>query len=228
MPPGMAWQIESQRGVKLFVAIPRTPAFKYQNDIAKESWESAWQPPNTMWKKDYAHGVATAREKLAESFLESDCTHLLHLDSDIVLRPDTIQKMLELNKDVVVARYHETSNARLPEAFRHSRVPFRRDAPIDFKQNEVLEFPQKGGDVLLSGLGLVLVKREVYDKLKKPFYLFSSEYEELSDYWKVSEDFYFLLKLQCEAKVKITYAPSINSGHIGECIVWDFQNIQFI
>ena len=224
----MAWQREPSIGVKLFVAIPRTPSFKYLNDIAKQSWETTWQPPNTIWKREYAHGVATAREKLAETFLETDYTHLLHLDSDIVLKNDTIQKLLELNSDVVVARYHETSNQRLPEAFRHSRVPFRRDAPIDFKQNEILEFPQKGGDVLLSGLGLVLVKRNVYEKLKKPYYLFSSEYEELSDYWKVSEDFYFLLKLQCEAKVKVTYAPMILGGHIGECIVWDFQNIQFI
>ena len=153
---------------------------------------------------------------------------MLHLDSDIVLRPDTIQKMLELNKDVVVARYHETSNARLPEAFMHSEVPFRRDAPIDFKQNEILTFPKSDGSTILSGLGLVLVKREVYDKLKKPFYLFSSEYEDLSDFWKVSEDFYFLLKLQCEAKVKVTYAPSISAGHVGEVIVFDYQNIQFI
>jgi len=109
----------------------------------------------------------------------------LHVDSDIVLRPDTIQKMLALNRDVVVARYHETSNQRLPESFRHSRVPFRRDAPIDFKENEILEFPLKDGSVILSGLGLVMVKREIYDKLTKPFYLFSSEYQDLSDYWKV-------------------------------------------
>ena len=228
MTPSMAWNVESQKNVKLFVAIPRTPSFKYINDIAKQSWEATWQPPNTIWKREYAHGVASAREKLVEAFLDSEYTHLLHLDSDIVLRPDTIQKMLELNKDVVVARYHETSNARLPEAFMHSEVPFRRDAPIDFKQNEILTFPKSDGSTILSGLGLVLVKREVYDKLKKPFYLFSSEYEDLSDFWKVSEDFYFLLKLQCEAKVKVTYAPSISAGHVGEVIVFDYQNIQFI
>ena len=228
MPPSMAWQIEPQMGVKLFVAIPRTPSFKYLNDIAKQTWETTWQPQNTIWKREYAHGVASAREKLAEDFLNTDYTHLLHLDSDIVLRPDTIQRMLELDKDVVVARYHETSNQRLPEAFKHSRVPFRRDAPIDFKQNEILKFPKNDGSVILSGLGLVLVRREIYDKLKKPYYLFSSEYQELSDYWKVSEDFYFLLKLQCEAKVEVTYAPSIDSGHIGECIVWNQQNIDFI
>jgi len=160
----MSWEVESQRGVKLFVAIPRTPSFKYLNDIAKQSWETTWQPPNTIWKREYAHGVASAREKLAEDFLNTDYTHLLHVDSDIVLRPDTIQKMLALNRDVVVARYHETSNQRLPESFRHSRVPFRRDAPIDFKENEILEFPLKDGSVILSGLGLVMVKREIYDK----------------------------------------------------------------
>jgi len=223
-----AWEIETRKGVSLFVGIPYIPTFRYTHCVVEDSWRNAWQPPNTIWRKNFAFGVATAREQLAEEFLASGYTHFLHLDCDIVLRQDTIARMLELDADVVVARYHDKSPLRLPQAFRHSQVPFRRDGPIDFKTNEIFEFPRPDGDVLLSGLGCVLVKREVFEKLKRPFYLFSSEYENLDDYDRVSEDFFFLLKVQNEAKAKVIYAPSISVGHVGEVIVWDKDNIQFI
>jgi|GEM_PF-3773823 len=223
-----AWEIESRKSVSLFVGIPIIPSFKYTHCVVEESWKNTWQPPNTIWRKNFSFGVATAREQLAEEFLSTGYTHFLHLDSDIVLRQDTIARMLELDADVVVARYHEKSPLRMPQIFRHSQVPFRRDAPIDFKENEIFEFPRPDGDVLLSGLGCVLVKREVFEKMKRPFYLFSSEHEELDDYDRVSEDFYFLLKVQNEAKAKVVYAPAINVGHVGEVIVWDKDNIQFI
>jgi len=223
-----AWEIESRKGVSLFVGIPIIPSFKYTHCVVEESWKNTWQPPNTIWRKNFSFGVATAREQLAEEFLSTGYTHFLHLDSDIVLRQDTIARMFELDADVVVARYHDKSPLRMPQAFRHSQVPFRRDAPIDFKENEIFEFPRPDGDVLLSGLGCVLVKREVFEKMKRPFYLFSSEHEELDDYDRVSEDFYFLLKVQNEAKAKVVYAPYISVGHVGEVIVWDKDNIQFI
>jgi hypothetical protein len=39
--------------------------------------------------------VSRARNRLAADFLESDCTHLLFIDSDIVFEPEDIIRLLE-------------------------------------------------------------------------------------------------------------------------------------
>ena len=224
----MAWNVESQKGVKLFTGIPISPSFAYIHTVVQEAWDNAWKPSPTVRVFERAHGVATAREKLAEKFLDGDWTHFLMLDADIVVKNDTIQKLLEVNKPIALGVYYETSNQRLPETFHHSRVPFRRDAPIDFKLHEVLDYPQQNGeDVLLAGLGILLVKREVFEKTTKPYFLFSSEVDDMDDYHNVSEDFWFLLRLQ-EAGLKITYCPDISVGHVGQAIVFNQQNVHFI
>lgn len=224
----MAWNVESQKGVKLFTGIPISPSFPYIHSVVQEAWDSAWKPNPTARVFERAHGVATAREKLAEKFLDSDYTHFLMLDADIVIKQDTIQKLLEANKPIVLGRYMETSNQRLPEVFHHSRRPFSRDPPIEFKTNEILEYPQQNGeDVLLAGLGILLVRREVFEKLEKPYFLFSSEVNDMDDYHNISEDFWFLLRLQ-EAGFKISYHPNINVGHIGNILVWEQSQINFI
>jgi hypothetical protein len=50
-------------------------------------------------------GVARARNNLAYSFLQTDCTHLFFLDSDIVIEPRQFQRLLNANKDIVCGLY---------------------------------------------------------------------------------------------------------------------------
>ena len=224
----MAWNIEPQKDVKLFTGIPITPSFPYIHTVVQEAWDNAWKPNPTIRIFERAHGVATAREKLAEKFLGGDWTHFLMLDGDIIVKQDTIQKLLEVNKPIALGIYYETSNNRMAEVFHHSRVPFRRDAPIDFKLHEVLEFPQQNGeDVLLAGLGILMIKREVFEKINKPYFLFSSEVDNMDDYHNISEDFWFMLRLQ-EAGLKITYCPDISVCHLGTAIVCGPNNVGFV
>ena len=63
-----AWEIETRKGVSLFVGIPYIPTFRYTHCVVEDSWRNAWQPPNTIWRKNFSFGVATAREQLAEEF----------------------------------------------------------------------------------------------------------------------------------------------------------------
>jgi intein/homing endonuclease len=163
-----------------------------------------------------------------EQFCTGSGLFLVH-NSDILLKPDTIKRMIEVDKPVCAGLYYETSDRRQPEAFHHSQVPFRRDAPIDFKKNEYFEFPDESEDFYLGGLGLVMFKREVFDKIDKPYFLYSSEYESKlkDDFWAISEDFWVLLKLQ-KAGIKITYVPDILAGHCGNCVVWGPSQINFL
>jgi len=50
-------------------------------------------------------GVARARNNLAWSFLQSDCTHLFFLDSDIIIEPRQFQRLLDSDKEIVCGLY---------------------------------------------------------------------------------------------------------------------------
>ena len=183
----MAWDIEPRENVKLFVGCPIIPSFQYIHTRVQEAWEQAWKPPETVRVFERSFGVATARENLADKFLDGDWTHLMFLDCDIMLSPDNIKRLIEVNKPIVCGRYHETSDRRQPEAFRHSQRGWARDAPIDFKPHEYFEFPDLSEDFFLAGLGIIMFKREIFDKIDKPYFLYASEYEHKlkDDFWTV-------------------------------------------
>ena len=185
--PDMAWDIEPRKDVKLFVGCPIIPSFQYIHTRVQEAWEHAWKPPQTVRVFERSFGIASAREKLADTFLEGDWTHLIFLDSDIMLKNDNIKRLIEVDKTVVCGLYYESSDRRHPEAFRHSQRGWTRDPPIDFKPHEYFEFPDESEDFFLAGLGLLMLKREVFEKIEKPYFLYSSEYESKikNDFWTV-------------------------------------------
>ena len=49
--------------------------------------------------------VARARNKLAAEFLESDATHLLFLDTDLIFTPDHIKRLLSHDEPIVAGLY---------------------------------------------------------------------------------------------------------------------------
>lgn len=74
-----------------------------------------------------------------------EVTHLWIVEDDMVLPPDTLQNMLDMDKAVVTANYPTTS---------------RGDAAILTIK----------GRIVYGGTGCLLVKREVFDELKKPYF----------------------------------------------------------
>lgn len=49
--------------------------------------------------------VSRARNNIAAKFLESDCTHLMMVDSDIVFSPEHISKLLSRDRDIIGGLY---------------------------------------------------------------------------------------------------------------------------
>ena len=49
--------------------------------------------------------VTRARNILTAMFLESDCTHLMFIDADIEFEPDSVIRMLAMNKPLIAAAY---------------------------------------------------------------------------------------------------------------------------
>lgn len=79
------------------------------------------------------------------ALLDDSVTHLWYVEDDMVLPPDTLKKMLKMDKAVVTADYPVNKNGR----------------------GSVFTVDKR---VIFCGTGCLLVKREVFDELKSPYF----------------------------------------------------------
>lgn len=81
-----------------------------------------------------------------EAIFDEEVTHLWFIEEDMVLPPDTLRQMLELDANAVTCDY-----------------------PIN---NEGMGsvFKDQGGQVVFCGTGCLLIKRSVFDNLNAPYF----------------------------------------------------------
>lgn len=119
--------------------------------------------------------VTRARNILVDLFLSSDCTHLLFIDSDIEFNPHDVFTFLYFDKDVTVAPYAKkyirwdkvisavknNPNVQPQELEKIAGSPVINftSGTNKFKSYEPLEVKE-------AGTGFMMIKREVFDKLK--------------------------------------------------------------
>ena len=209
----LAWEVEPNKNAKPMIGIPLHPSFPYLHVAVFSSILNALRAfPGTPLVVSRQFEVSVAREEIAKSFLNSDCTHLLMLDSDIVMKPDTLPRMIAVDAPLVVAKYAEKGKTEASyHCYHHSQVPFRRDPPVEVRPGEHRQL--KDIDPMLFGLGCVLIKREVFEKLEEPYFKFTISDEQEDDYWRVSEDFYFALKCH-HAGIRPKFCDDIEVLHL--------------
>ena len=95
--------------------------------------------------------------------LDNDCSHVMFVDENIVIQPDTIQKLFIHNKDVVTALYLTITYPHFPAVFNG----WFEDAKESIMY---LDKDIKGlVPIIGCGLGCVLIKIEVFKKLRYPW-----------------------------------------------------------
>jgi GT2 family glycosyltransferase len=165
--------------------------------------------------------IEGARNSMAEAFLQTKCEWSFWLDSDMLVPPDTIVELLrvakEKNAKIATGIYYQRKGKNYP-------VLWSRDVPLEgggvagdserAKTNiyvgsftvpgEKCKEPFK---VHAAGFGCILVHRNVFETLPKPWFKFV--------YATCSEDFYFLVNAK-NAGFETWAVPSLRIGHMGD------------
>lgn len=128
------------------------------------------------------------RDRIVNLALENNCTHLWFCDSDMMFPPDTLNKLMSHEVDIVGARYNKRVDGQISTV------------PGDFTGLTAVPFVPTG---------CLLINCEVFKKIGKPYFSFDDGAE--------SEDVYFCQKSQA-AGYETFCDPSIVMGHLGTAI----------
>lgn len=155
--------------------------------------------------------ISRSRNIVAERFMtHPEATHLLMTDVDVVFTPEDVQKLLDLDKPIVGGLYFgytENPNAKVP-------IALGEDA------NAIKKIPKGPAPVTAIGMGLTLIKREVFEAMPPDYrkdYPFSSGYwEDISHY--AGEDFIFCARAK-ELGFETWLHPGARLGHIKSVVL---------
>lgn len=96
--------------------------------------------------------VNRSRNAIAAEFLESDATHLLFIDSDLIFSPDHVKALLAADRDIIAGLY-----------------PKKQEGPVQWVVNACFEetTPDAKGiqQIRYAGTGFLLIRREVFVKM---------------------------------------------------------------
>ena len=129
------------------------------------------------------------RDSIVQMAFDTGCTHLLQVDSDMMMLPDSINKLLAHDLDIVGCNYNKTTVP--PE-------PIIKDG-----------FNGKVSSVPFVPTGFLLVKMDVFKKIGKPWFSFDDGAE--------SEDVYFCDKA-IKNGYKVYCDPNVQVGHLGTAV----------
>ena len=188
--------------------------------------------------------VTRARNTLAAAFLErKNCTHLMFVDADIEFDWDSILRLLDHDKDVVVGAYpkkgiewqdlhNDISAGIVPK---HDTELYSTSYALNFEKASDGNLISENGLFKLkdAGTGFMLIKREVFNKLinsfpnikytndiniqssvSNDFYaFFDTSIDKVSNRY-LSEDYTFCRRWQSVGG-EIWLDPDIKLNHIG-------------
>lgn len=143
--------------------------------------------------------VHVAREQAVETMIESSYEAVLFIDDDMVFEPDLIDRLVALDSPVASAACFK----RIP-----NYDPCFYDS-LELRGNSLYatpftKVPDKPFDAVAAGCACMMIKKEVFQDIKPPYFL---------PLPKAGEDLTFCFKL-AQSGFKIRIDPSIRVGHL--------------
>jgi hypothetical protein len=165
--------------------------------------------------------VHTARNTLAQGFLQTDCEWAFWMDSDMILEPRTIPVMVNWmkrlggklatgiyyqrmgeHKPLIFLKDPKTADGKsiheMPDEYSHCSIVPKPDLTVPFQ-------------IDAAGFGCFLTHRSAFDGMEQPY--FKNHF--FKDNKEVSEDFYFCIKAR-RLGHEIHAIPELKCGHIAE------------
>jgi hypothetical protein len=186
--------------------------------------------------------VTQGRQLCVASFLQSDCTHLLFIDSDISFSYKSIERLIAYDKEITLIPYPIKSmdsdklKARIKSGSELDPKLLGNQYTLSIDDPKKINVEDGFIEVERGPAGCMLIKRETFDKLIKEYPEFTIEQHTLIDgklvkrphmynffdtYWNpndktyTGEDFYFC-KLAKHAGIKMYALIDEYISHHGE------------
>lgn len=152
--------------MKLLIAVPT-----FDDNVCTETYKSIWNATRNTehmdTKLEFVKGYSAdeARNKIGRMVVDGGYSHVLMIDSDIVIPPNTVFDILDTDKAVVLGYYNRKDGK--------GSVMFR-EGPGNFDEPKIIKSPDelterytkiKGG-----GLGCALISSGVFETLDPPWF----------------------------------------------------------
>lgn len=123
--------------------------------------------------------IPRARNNSLGKFMNSDCTHLFFIDSDIEFEPESVKRMVTFDKDVVCGCYAKkshnwkrmiysmTNEPNSKESIESRALDFAYNAILDSSGNTVKDSKGEFIKAKHASTGFMMIKREILEKLCK-------------------------------------------------------------
>lgn len=187
--------------------------------------------------------ITKTRNLLVHSFLSSDCTHLLFIDSDIGFNAQQLIQLMKTNEDVVCGVYPKKNInwlkvSSLSNAGLSAHNILRKSLDYLFLPTSDQAVPKDNGllEIKAAGTGMMMISRNAFEKLSDKVESFklesslqnvSGEGELIKEYFKSSidkqtsvylhEDFTFCAMCR-DAGIKIYTAMWMTLTHSGSFV----------
>lgn len=149
-----------------------------------------------------------SREKLMAAAVESDASHLMFIDSDVIFPPDGMERLLRQKKGIIGATYHLKwqGNKVLAHKPLGTKYGASREPRKFLKPNETHE-------VRALPTGFMLVDLDIVRPVPQPWFDYGRNTEEE---W-MGEDVFFCELLR-EHGHQVFLDPTIPVGHVGDWV----------
>jgi len=154
--------------------------------------------------------IPIARNRIADSFMSSDMSHLLFIDSDVEFDVNDVIKMIEADKDIIAGIYgkknilwNKVANAvkenKSDECLKYNTSELTVTF-FDYGSSNKTYDINKPLEVKAIATGMMLIKRNVFEKMQNVVPKYTFDYInyyyayfdcKIKDNWYLSEDYAF-------------------------------------
>ena len=197
--------------MKILIAVPTFETIK------PECFKSIYglkRPEGFSLYFDYVSGYdcAKARNQIAKNAMAGNYDYVLMVDSDIQLQSDALIRLLECESDIALGWYYRKRTTTDQTIIFTFGKDFNDNNCIH-GQTMIHEIPRPI-DVKGGGLGIALIKVNIFEKLQYPYFKFVTYPNDTV----LSEDLYFC-NLATSNGFNIKCNPSVKGNHIFEMLM---------